>query len=144
VGGQAIQTIQGLYYVIGGLWVALLIQMFQSETSPHYDLSRLWAVRVIGLFVAVFGAALIASGRKKDGPFVGGGIAMCVALILSVLNTVCLTTGVLPPLFLIDAGVELGFAGWWAVAILLWFNTDPTRPAVPSAPAAPHTPPANG
>ncbi|QJW97438.1 hypothetical protein [Frigoriglobus tundricola] len=140
-GGQAIQTIQGLYYVIGGLWVALLISMFQSVTLPHYDLSRMWAVRAVGLLVAGFGAALIASGRKKEGPFIGGSLAMGVALVIAVLDTVCLATGVLPPLVLVDAGVEIGFAGCWAVAILFWFNTAPNRLA---AMTTPYTPPANG
>jgi len=139
VGGQAIQTIQGVYYVIGGLLVALLIRTIQSETAPHYDPSRMWPVRVIGLLVAAFGAALIASGRKKEGPFIGAGMAMCVAIILAVLGAACHTTGVLPPPILIDVGLEIGFAGWWAAAILFWFNTDRSP-----APSSPHTPTANG
>jgi len=142
VGGQAIQTIQGLYYVIVGLWVAFLIQSLQSETGSRYDLSHLWVVRFVGFLVAAFGAALVASGRKKEGPFIGAGAALCVAIALGVLGAVCLLTGVLPPLFLVDVGGEIGFAGWWAAAILFWFNSGTTGPAPLSS--SPFTPGANG
>lgn len=123
VAGQAIQTIQGLYYVIAGVGTALLVPMFQLEMGPSFDLADVWVVRVIGLVVAAFGALLVASGRWKDGPFIRADVAMGVALVLLVAGTVCLTFGALPPLFLVDVGIELGFVCAWAAAILGLFTT---------------------
>jgi hypothetical protein len=121
-----IQLIQGWYYVVVGLWVALAIETLQSPTIPVLNLSHLWIVRVFGASLALVGIGLIyASKRKESIPSAVGG-PMIVAVMVGLAEIVALANGVLPTTFLMDSFMELWFVVWWMVALysLLWRKPD--------------------
>jgi hypothetical protein len=78
----------------------------------------LWLAQVIGLAVTLFGVALFWSGQRRKGPFLSALISMCVAVLLGALSTASLFAGVVPPLFLVDVGLEFMFVCWWAIAAI--------------------------
>lgn len=114
-----IQTVQGWYYVIAGLAVALGVSTLQSVTGLRADLPNLWIARVVGALVACAGVGLIVSARRVGRSRAAVGGAMLLALILMLIDVVAIGNGALPTTFLLDAGMELGFIGWWACELYL-------------------------
>jgi hypothetical protein len=112
-----IQLIQGWYYVVVGLWVAIGITSLQSPSHPTLGLSHMWIVRVIGLVAAVMGVGLIRVSRQKNVIFLTSVGPITLAVLLSLLEVIAMVTGLLPTTFLLDTGVEFGFLIWWTFAL---------------------------
>jgi hypothetical protein len=117
-----IQTIQGAYYVFAGVLAVLAIQ----TGGTWYRSPYLWFAQMLGFAVAVFGVALFRSGTRRSGPFIGALISACAAMLLLVWTTANLFAGAVPPVFLIDTGLEFMFACWWAVAAVFTYQVAPT------------------
>lgn len=116
--GMNLQLIQGVYYVVGGLAVALALGLLDDGSNPKGDVGRMWLVRVIGLVVAGFGVRLVASARR-GGRLVAAGAGMWVALALLANTSLWLAFGVLPTTFLIDVGLEAFFFVYWVALMFI-------------------------
>jgi hypothetical protein len=112
-----IQLIQGWYYVVIGLWVAIGIAYLQSPTQPTLNLTHLWIVRGIGALVAVVGIGLIRASRQKESISLATGGAIALAVVLGLIEVVAMANGLLPATFMLDTGMEFGFLIWWMVAL---------------------------
>ncbi|HUR54877.1 MAG TPA: hypothetical protein VMZ71_12145 [Gemmataceae bacterium] len=106
----ALQMVQGGYYVLAGLLVALAINTIQGPTDYPEGGSNLWPVRVVAVAVAGLGAALLASGRTNAFTLPAW-TGMWAALFLLLQTAAGVAFGVLPMTFLIDAGLEALFLG---------------------------------
>lgn len=109
-----IQLIQGCYYVIAGLGVAIGLSTLQSVTGPRVDLPNQWIVRVVAVLVACIGIGLIVASRRIERIRVAVGGPMILAVCLTLLNVLGIANGALPMTFLLDIGMEIGFITWWA------------------------------
>jgi hypothetical protein len=114
VGGRVVQTIQGWYYLFAGVVSVLAIWI----AGQWWHSLFLWVAQVIGLAVAACGIALIRSGQRSAGPFIGGLLSACAALLLLVFTAAGLLAGALTSPFLIDTGLEFMFVCWWAITAL--------------------------
>lgn len=114
---QALQVVQGAYYVVTGLLVALAVEYVQGPVTTDGFRSGwdLGPVRVIAAGVAVFGAAMVLSGSIRGRPFLGAWAGMWVALALLLYTAGGTAFGVLPMTFLLDAALELLFLVLWPV-----------------------------
>ena len=110
---QTIQLIQGAYYAIGGLVVALFIGSIQGPADDPRPAEALWLVRIVALIVAGLGVAFFISGWRTGRSFMPAGLGMWVALALLAQSVAGMVFGVLPETFLLDAALELGFVVWW-------------------------------
>jgi hypothetical protein len=109
-----IQTVQGWYYLIAGLAVALGIATLQSVTGPRVDLPNLWIARVFGVVVACIGVGLIIAAKRTERVRAAIGGPMLLAAVLALINVIGMANGALPMTFLIDLAMEIGFITWWA------------------------------
>ena len=50
-------VVQGVYFLLTGVWPLLSIRTFEAVTGPKVDR---WLVKTVGLLVAVIGASLLA------------------------------------------------------------------------------------
>src|SRR5947209_17446989 len=91
-----VQLIQGCYYVIAGLAVAIGLSTLQSVTGPRVDLPNLWIARLIGAAVACVGVALIIASRRVERIRFAIGGPMVLAVMLVLLNVVGIANGALP------------------------------------------------
>jgi len=114
-----IQFIQGCYYLVVGLWVAIGLGTLQTVAGPQRDIDGLWFVRVIGAVVAAAGVGLIVASRRVEQVRAATGGAMGLALILALLEGAGMAAGTLPTTFLIDIGMQLGFLAWWVTDLYL-------------------------
>jgi hypothetical protein len=58
-----VALVRGLYYFLNGLWPLVSIETFQRVTGPKADL---WLVRIVGVLLAVVGAASILASMRGE------------------------------------------------------------------------------
>jgi hypothetical protein len=101
---------QGAVYVATGLWPLVSMKTFLAATGPKRDL---WLVKTVGLLVTVIGGVVALAGvrgrRTPEIPLLGGGSAAALAGI----DLVYGGSGRIPRRYLLDAAMELAFAGGW-------------------------------
>ena len=61
-GSRLLAGIQGLYYLITGIWPLVHMESFLAVTGPKTDL---WLVQTVGALIAVIGAMLLASASGR-------------------------------------------------------------------------------
>jgi hypothetical protein len=93
----------------------LEIRTFQLVTGPKKDL---WLVKTAGLLIGVIGVVLLLAGlrRRKEPEFPL--LAVGSALSLAGIDVVYVRRRRIPPIYLLDAAVELAFAAGWLGALL--------------------------
>ena len=104
---------QGIFYVLTGLWAIVHLASFEAVTGPKTDD---WLVKTVGVLVTVIGGVLILAarrGRMSDEIVL---LAAGSALGLAAIDLVYALSGVISPIYLLDAAVEIGLALLWLVA----------------------------
>ena len=110
---RALAVVQGLYYLLTGLWPLVSIDTFQAVTGAKTDL---WLVQTVGLLIAVIGASLLAASRRgSPGPETVV-LAAGSALALGTIDVVYSLKGVISKIYLLDAPVEGALAAGWLVS----------------------------
>jgi hypothetical protein len=114
--------VQGLYYVLVGLWSLLSFASFQVVTGAKGDLVL---ARTVSLLILVIGGALcLAAYRKQLTPEVWL-IALGSAVGLAVRDIHYVSAGYLSAVYLLDAVIQLGAAGLWVYG---WYQRRRQRP----------------
>jgi hypothetical protein len=103
---------QGTFYLATGLWPLIDIDSFQAVTGPKTDL---WLVRTVGVLVAVIGAVLMTAARRRLPGAEITLLAIGSALGLTAIDIIYVLSRTIPPVYLADAGAEIGFAAGWAL-----------------------------
>ncbi len=105
---------QGAFFFLSGIWPVLHLRSFLAVTGPKTDV---WLVQTVGALLGVIGAGLLLGARR---PRLAGEwqlVGAAASLVLAVVDVVFVTRGVIPPIYLADAAVELLIvAGWIACA----------------------------
>jgi hypothetical protein len=130
--------VQGLYYLLIGLWPVLAAESFVRATGHKLDF---WLAQRMGLLLVVIGATLcLASYRREKSPevlliAVGSAIVMAGTGLLFVLG------GTVSWVYLLDTAAELGILFLW---LHVWYveNVVNKRPTASAGTPAP-TPAAN-
>jgi hypothetical protein len=104
---------QGAFYLLTGLWAIVHLRSFEAVTGPKTDD---WLVRTVGVLVTVIGLVLMLAWRRRRVVPEVGVLAAGSALGLAGIDLVYALGGVISPVYLLDALVELVLAGLWAVA----------------------------
>ena len=99
---------QGGYYVLAGLWALVSIRTFQIVTGPKIDL---WLVRTVAVLTLVIGAAVLLAWRRNRLLPETAVVAIGAALGYAVIDVVYALGGRISPVYLLDAVLELAFAG---------------------------------
>jgi hypothetical protein len=104
---------QGIFFVVSGVWPILHMRSFEAVTGPKVDR---WLVKTVGALITVGGGALIAAARRgrvtREIAFTGAGMAAALAAIDVWYAGM---RGRISKVYLLDALVELGLAGAWAI-----------------------------
>lgn len=106
--------VQGLYYVLSGLWPLVHMRSFLAVSGPKNDL---WLVKTVGLLIIVIGGALIAERGEPGAPRLI--LAAGAAFALAAIDVVYAVKGVISRVYLLDALVEGAFLFAWSAASAL-------------------------
>jgi hypothetical protein len=103
---RQLATVQGVYYLVTGLWPIVSMRSFEWVTGRKTDR---WLVRMVGLLAAAIGLALL---RGRDEP-IDPALPVASAAAFTAVDVVYAAKGTISPIYLGDAVVELGLiAGW--------------------------------
>jgi hypothetical protein len=105
-------VMQGVYYLGAGVWPLIDIDSFQAVTGPKTDL---WLVRTVGALVAVIGGVLLMAARRDRVTDEIVLLAAASALGLAAIDVIYSLAGVIRPVYLGDAGVEVGLVALWGI-----------------------------
>lgn len=111
-----VALVQGLYFLVTGIWPLLSMKTFLLVTGPKTDL---WLVKTVGLILAVVGAVLVLAqvNAEINTPVIV--LAIGSALSLALVEVVYVAKRVISPIYLLDAFVELILIVWWVLSIAL-------------------------
>jgi len=107
--------VQATYYLLIGLGPLLAASGLRAVVGSADDLGLL---RGFGVVVAVVGAALLYAARRRELNPETARLGVAVALVLAAADVAFVLNGSAPPLYLIDAGVQVAFVLWWGRALL--------------------------
>jgi hypothetical protein len=98
--------VQGIYYLLTGLWPIFHIHSFEAITGPKADD---WLVRMVGLLAAVIGSTLILAVQRETQQLEITVLAAGSALAFAAVDTWYGLAGRIAPVYLADAVLEIGF-----------------------------------
>jgi hypothetical protein len=110
---SALALIQGVLYAATGLWALVDLDSFMAVTGPKTDR---WLVKTVAILVTVIGAVLLLAWRRGQ---VGAEVvflAVGSALSLAAIDIIYVSNRTIPPIYLLDAVVEVGLALLWLPA----------------------------
>jgi hypothetical protein len=105
-----IAWIQGLYYLVTGVWPIIHIQSFLIVTGPKVDL---WLVKTVGVLITVIGGVLLSASRARRITDEIILLAAGSALGLAIIDVVYARH--ISSVYLADAAAELCLVALWAV-----------------------------
>lgn len=107
---KLILRLQGIYFVLTGIWPLISMSTFLKIAGPKTDL---WLVQVVGILILVIGTVLlITSYAKKRNPQIIL-LAAGSALAFIIIDTTYYLSGIISAIYLLDALIELVFLIFW-------------------------------
>ena len=111
---RVIMRLQGVYYIITGLWPVVSIYSFELVSGPKTDD---WLVKMVGLLAASIGLALLVAARGARPSVEGIVLGVVSALSFTAIDVFYVLDGTLLGVYLLDALLEvcivvLLLAGW--------------------------------
>jgi hypothetical protein len=106
--------IQGVYYLVAGVWPLVSMSTFLAVTGPKTDL---WLVDTVGVLVAVIGITLLAGAWRGRAAAEVAILAIGSALALTGIDVIYVMRGVIGNVYLLDAGAEVFLIAVWVAAL---------------------------
>jgi hypothetical protein len=110
---RRLALLQGLFYVITGVWPLTDIESFMWVTGPKDDI---WLVRTVGLLITATGAVLLYAWKRREVSRPIAILAIANAAFLTFVDVFYSSLGVISKIYLLDAAVEV-------ILIALWVYT---------------------
>jgi hypothetical protein len=108
--------VQGLYYLITGLWPIVHIRSFMAVSGPKTDE---WLVKTVGALVAVIGFVLLSEARRRSSEVELFMLGIGSAVSLGLIDVVYVSKGTISPVYLADAALEFPLA---VVLSIEWYR----------------------
>ncbi len=112
---RLLALLQGLYFLLGGLWPLISMSSFLAVTGPKADL---WLVKTVSLLLMTIGLTLIIAWGSKRESIEIVLLAAGSAASLAAIDIIYAVKGRISSVYLLDAAVELFFVILWAHILL--------------------------
>lgn len=112
-----IGLVQGIYFLVFGIWPIIHMNSFLRITGPKIDL---WLVKTVGMLLVVIGAVLVFAYYQAEINSAIVFLAIGSALSLAVVELIYVAKRVIFPIYLADAVVELALITWWLLDLLVF------------------------
>lgn len=105
--------LQGIYYLITGVWALIGIKSFQMVTGPKTDV---WLVKTVGVIVTVIGGVLLSAGlRRQTSPEIAA-LSIGSAASLGGVSLWYALRGRISKVYWLDTIAEAVLVGlWWVL-----------------------------
>ena len=101
---RVVLRLQGVYYIITGLWPVVSIYSFELISGPKTDD---WLVKMVGLLAASIGLALLVAARGTRPSAEGIVLGVASALSFTAIDVFYVLNGTLLEVYLLDALLEV-------------------------------------
>ena len=115
---------QGIYYLVTGVWPLVSIRTFQMITGPktdHLPTEREadhWLVMTAGVLITAIAVSLLFAAWRRAVPLEIAVLAVGAGIGLTAIDTIYVFRGVIAPVYLVDAAVEVPLIVLWLIAAL--------------------------
>ncbi|HWK59427.1 MAG TPA: hypothetical protein VNQ80_18940 [Parapedobacter sp.] len=106
--------IQGVYFVVTGIWPLLNMASFIMATGPKQDT---WLVEMVGLLSAAVGLTFIVSSLRRHPLPVLLGYTVSASFLL--MDIVYVANGQIDRIYLLDAAIQAAFIAVLTVILIL-------------------------
>jgi hypothetical protein len=108
-------TLQGLYFLVTGIWPLASRESFERVTGPKADF---WLAQTVGILVASIGSVLLLGARRRRVNMELEVLGAASAVGLGVVDVVFALRGRIAKVYLLDAAIEGAIAvGWMRAAV---------------------------
>lgn len=113
---RKVAYVQGIFYLLTGIWPIADIMSFMHVTGPKVDI---WLVKTVGVLIIVIAIPMLAAAIRNTVSLeiIMLGAGGCIGFIL--IDTVYVFSGTILLVYLLDAAAELLLLVAWIVAITL-------------------------
>jgi hypothetical protein len=114
--------VQGSYYLLTGIWPLVSIRTFQMVTGPktdHLPTGREadhWLVMTVGVLITAVALAILTAAWQRRASREIVVLAIGAALGLTAIDVIYVARGVIAPIYLLDAAIEVLLIGGWLAA----------------------------
>jgi hypothetical protein len=119
--------VQGLYYLVTGVWPLLSMETFQLVTGPKTDHlvtgreGDHWLVMTVGVLIVAIAVTLLVAAWRQQNPPEAAVLAIASALGLTGIDVIYVVRQVIAPIYLADAVAEIILLmAWIGVGVRSW------------------------
>jgi hypothetical protein len=115
---------QGIYYFLTGLWPILDIRSFKRITGEKTDNlptgldADHWLVMAVSLLITAIAITLLVAAWRRTLAIEIAVLAISGAIGLTIIDVVYTARGVILPIYLLDAALEIPLIFAWSIAVL--------------------------
>ena len=126
---------QGIYFLATGLWPLISIETFQMVTgqkTDHLGTERAdhWLVITVGVLVLAIAAPLLLAAWQREIYRQTIVLAIGSSMGLTAIDVIYVLRGAIPPIYLLDAGIELMLIAGWGIILFAGVGTSKKRSPV--------------
>jgi hypothetical protein len=120
----ALLWVQGLYYLVTGVWPLVSIETFQMVTGPKTDHlvtgreADHWLVMTVGVLITASAIALLVAAWRRRNPPEVAVLAVAGAVGLTGIDVIYVARQAIAPIYLVDAAAEVVLIAAWAFVLL--------------------------
>src|SRR5947209_7273734 len=115
--------LQGLYYLLTGLWPLVSMRTFELVTGVKTDNlptgreADHWLVITVGVLVTAVAVTFLTAAWRRAMHMELAVLAIACALGLTAIDVIYVARHVIPPVYLLDAAIEVPLIGGWILAL---------------------------
>ena len=124
--------VQGLYYLVTGVWPLVSIRTFQMVTGPKTDHlptgqeADHWLVMTAGVLITSIALAILTAAWRRSHSAETAVLAIGAAIGLTAIDVIYVAREVILPVYLVDAAAEIILIAAW-VFVLVRTSTSPSK-----------------
>jgi hypothetical protein len=124
----ALCWVQGIYYFLTGVWPIVDIRSFKMVTGEKTDNmptgldSDHWLVMAVSLLITSIAVTLLVAAWRRTHMIEVAVMAVSGAVGLTIIDVVYTARGVILPIYLLDAAIQIPLIIAWAISV--WINRE--------------------
>lgn len=115
---SVVSLLQGIYYLVTGIWPIFSRRSFEKVTGPKVDF---WLVRTFGALITVIGLVLTLAGARRRVTTETALLGIGSALSLGASDTIYSSKGRIRPVYGIESIAEFALVAVWVAG--LWIDS---------------------
>ena len=117
--------LQGTYYFVTGIWPIVSVRTFKLVTGEKTDNlptgkeADHWLLMTVSLLIVAVAITLLLAAWRKTQTVEIGVLAIAAASGLTAIDIIYTWRRVIPPIYLLDAALEIPLIAAWCIALAL-------------------------